>query len=115
MLAPPLRCVLTQKLVEWSIQQADGHWQGRHGDHHRFQILALGRSERFQRLSLSVGRCGQQERSNQWQTVAEEHVLGSAQTDSFGAEFSGPHGVLGPIGVGPHPYSLAPHFIGPTQ
>ena len=45
--------------------------------------------------------------------VGEEHVLGAAQADAFGAEFAGFAGVLRRVGVGAD--AEAAHSVGPLH
>ena len=50
---------------------------------------------------------------DQHPAVAEEHVLGAAQADALRAEPAGPGGVVGGVGVGPHPQP--PRGVGVAQ
>ena len=51
-------------------------------------------------------------RSTSLAALAEEHVLGAAQADALGAEPAGAGGVLGVVGVGPHPQPAHPVGVG---
>ena len=67
------------------------------------EVAALQRQESRQR-GVTAGRVvGEDQVLDQLPALAEEHVLGAAQPDAGGTEAAGPLGVLGGVGIGPHP------------
>ena len=63
----------------------------------------LQRQQCLQRLLARVVVLGQDQPLDVLAPLAEEHVLGAAQPDALAAEAAGPLGVVGGVGVGPHP------------
>ena len=53
-------------------------------------------------LGLLLHAVGEDQPFDQVPAVTEEHVLGTAQADSLGAEGAGTRGVLGIVRVGPY-------------
>ena len=90
-----------QEFVERRIQQTNGHRFAVHGGKDPFEIGSLMRQQ-FQDRSVTIFVCfSQNESANIGDTITlEEHVLGSAKSDSFSTERQGGFGVFGGIGVG---------------
>ena len=85
------------------VEQPDGHRQPVHGLEELDEVVALQRHQRRQGRLARLGVVGEDQALDQDAAVAEEHVLGAAQPDALRAEAPGPGGVLGGVGVGPHP------------
>ena len=75
------------ELVERRVNQADGHRLAIHDLEHLEEVLLLELFEFAERCGAFLrARCGEDCALNQWATCAEEHVLGTAETDAFSAE-----------------------------
>ena len=64
------------------------------------EVGLLLRAQLLERRRLLVGCLGEDHALHDRQPVAEEHVLGAAQTDALGAELARLGRVLGQVGVG---------------
>ena len=74
-----------QELVQRRIEQADRHRPAVHRPEQAVEVLPLERQQLGQRLLAIVERVGQDHLA-EVVDVVEEHVLGAAQADAFGAE-----------------------------
>ena len=92
-----------QELVQRRVEEPDGDGQAVHRLEDLGEVLALQRQERGQRLLDAGLVLGDDQLLHQLAPLAEEHVLGAAQADALGAEATCAGGVLGGVGVGPHP------------
>ena len=91
-----------QELVQRRVEQS--HRQGTPVDglQDLFEVRFLQRAQAVDRVrALRVGLREDHGR-HQRLAVAEEHVLGPAQADAFGAELNRPARVLGRVGVCAH-------------
>ena len=101
-----------QEFVQRRIEQADGHRQAAHDLEQLDEIGALHRQQFRQRGAARFLVLGQDHLAHGADAVlVEEHVLGAAQPDAFGAEFDRGAGVGRRVGIGAH-FQLA-HRIGP--
>ncbi len=102
-----------QEFVQGWIQEPDGDRQ----TVHRFQDgreVPLLEREKSRQGPVALGvRAGQDHLFDQLAPLAEEHVLGTAQSDALRAEPPGTRRVLGGVGVGPH--LQPPHRVGVVQ
>ncbi len=99
-----------QELVQRRVQQPDGDRQPVHGLEELDEVGLLQREKGTEcLLALGVG-VREDEALDHLAPLAEEHVLGAAQADALGAEATGARGVLGVVGVGPHPQPA--HAVG---
>ena len=84
------------------IEQADDHIATRHGLEHRQEILGLDLEQIGQGLLLHGLVVGQNEALDNVLAIAQEHMLGAAQTDGLGAKLERELGILGVVGVDAH-------------
>ena len=97
-----------QEFVERGVEQADGDGIGRHRFEQPLKIRALHRQQLRQRTAATGLVRSDDHLSHRGDAIAlEEHVLGAAQPDSFGAERAAPLRVRRRIGVGAHPQPAA--------
>lgn len=103
-----------QELVQRGVEQPHGHRKAVHGLEDALEVLLLEGEELLEgRLFLGLV-VGQNQGSHPAELLLiKEHVLGAHQADALGAELAGPAGVLGGVGVGPHPQRAYP--VGPGQ
>src|ERR1035437_4707464 len=106
---------LGEELVERRIERADDHREAVHGGEEAGEILALHGEELQQGLAAALFVARQNHGLHVLDAVlGEEHVLGAAQSDAFGAELARHFGVARDIGVGAHA-ELAAEFVGPRH
>ena len=92
---------LGQKLVQRRIQQADGHGQVAHLPEQGEHVLPLEFQQLVQVTPPLVFVLGEDHGAHDVDAVAvEEHVLGAAQADALGAEFTRLGGIFRGFGVG---------------
>ena len=77
------------------------------------EVFLLLRAQLLERGAFLVGRVGEDHALHDREPVAEEHVLGAAQADAFGAELARLLRVLGKVGVRAH--LEAAQLVGPTE
>ena len=98
--------------MQRGIQQADRDWKPIHGPKDPLEIFPLEGKQVGQGGFASRGVAGQNHLPNAQNSLGfEEHVLGPAEPDAFGAEPPGELSVLGCVGIraNPHPgNSLGP-------
>ena len=106
--------LVRQELVQRRIEQADGDRQASHDLEHRLEIGPLHGQDLGQRpASARLGVGADHLAHGEDAVLVEEHVLGAAQPDAFGAERAGLAGIVGGVGIGPH--TQAPHLVGPAH
>ena len=102
-----------QELVQRRVEQAHDDRQPVHGAEHAQEVARLGGQELAHGL-LAHGRIlVEDEGLDDLLAVAQEHVLGAAQSDALGAEAAGQLGVLGVVGVGAH--AQRAELVGPLE
>ncbi len=108
--------VVGEELVEWRIEEPDGHRQAVHGVDDRREVGLLDHVEFVQDLAF-VGRVVAEDQSADQSEpmLGQEHVLGSAQPDAVGAEVTRMRSVLGGVRVGANPDPSRPDQVGPMQ
>ena len=84
------------------IEQANDHIATGHGLEHRQEVLSLNLEQVGQGLLLHGLVVGQDEALDNVLAIAQEHVLGTAQTDGLGAKLERELGILGVVGVDAH-------------
>ncbi len=89
--------------MERRVDQPDRHRQAVHRLEDAAEVVTLERQQSGQRGLLAGLVVGHDQVLDQLAALAEEHVLGPAQTDALGTETAGPGGVLGGVGVRAHP------------
>ena len=98
------RLAVRQEFVERRIEQPDGHRQRRHDPEDLLEIAALGGEELEEGGAAAGFVLGQDHLADVGDALGiEEHVLGAAQADPFGAELAGGPAVERGLGVGPDP------------
>ena len=101
--------------MERRIERADHDREAVHRFEQTGEIGALHGQKLQQRLAAGLFVAGQNHGLHEGQTVfGEEHVLGAAEADAFGAELAGDFGVARDVGVGAHA-ELAAELIGPAH
>ena len=92
---------LGQELVQRRIEQADGDRQPLHLAEDADEITLLHGQDLGQGLLAPFQLFGQDHLTHGRDPLGiEEHMLGAAEADPFGAEFAGHLGVMGGIGIG---------------
>ena len=95
--------LVRQEFVQRRIEQADGDRQAFHHLEDRLEIAALHRQQFGQRGFALVFGIGQDHLAHRDDAVGvEEHMLGAAKADAFGAEVARRRGVGGRVGIGAH-------------
>ena len=84
-----------------------------HGLEHAEEIACLGLQQLVHSLVSHGGVFVQNERLNDLLAIAQEHMLGTAQTDALGAEVAGEFRVLRVVGIGAH--AERAEFVGPLE
>ena len=92
-----------EELVQRRVQEPDRDREAVHRREQLHEVLLLERKQRLQRLLTLDLRVREDQTLDQLATVAEEHVLRTAQPDALGAEAAGAQRVLGVVRVGAHP------------
>src|ERR1035437_2845398 len=106
---------LGEELVERRIERADDHREAVHGGEEPGEIPALHGEELQQGLAAALFVARQNHGLHVLDAVlGEEHVLGAAQSDAFGAELARRFGVARDIGIGAHA-ELAAELVGPRH
>ena len=102
-----------QELVQRRIEQPDRHRQARHRLEDPLEVLLLERQQPLECGAAPTLAVGEDHLLHDRQAVAEEHVLGAAETDPLRAELACTCRVLGVVGVGTH---LEPPLgVGPAE
>ena len=102
------------------IEQANDHVATGHSLEHRQEVLGLNLEQVGQGLPLHDLIIGQDKALDDVLTVAQKHVLGTAQADGLGAKLEGERGILGVVGVDAHMVGVATglvqtNLVGPGQ
>ena len=96
------------------IEQPDGHRQAAHDLEQLDEIVALHRQELGERGAALLLVVGEDHLAHGADAVlVEEHVLGAAEPDAFGAELHRDARVVRRVGIGAHA-ELA-HLVGPAH
>ena len=104
--------LMGQKLMERWVEQPDRHRQAVHDLEQFDEVLALHGQQPEQRLTAAFLILGHNHLAHSDDTVlVEEHVLGAAQSDPFGAVMASGLGIGRGFCVGAHLH--AAHLIGP--
>ena len=94
---------LRQEFVQRRIEQADRHRQAGHDLEQFEEIRALHRQQLVERSAPVLLGVGQDHLAHGDDALAvEEHVLGAAKTDAFGAEGARHARIGGRLGIGAH-------------
>ena len=94
---------LWQELMEGRVEKTDGDWKAVHHGEDALEVGLLGGRQFGECVSFLAGDVAENQSSNKRQTVVgQEHVLGAAQADAFGAEVAGVGSVGRVVGVGAH-------------
>ena len=93
---------IIQELMQGRVEQAHDHIATGHGLKHGKEVLGLNLEQIGQGLLLDGLVIGQDEALDDVLAVAQEHVLGAAQTDGLGAKLKRELGILGVVGVDAH-------------
>ena len=97
------------------IERADDHRESVHGFEQTGEILALHGQQLLQRLPAGLLVARQNHRLHVRDAIlGEEHVLGAAQADAFGAEHARGLGIARDIGIGANA-EVAAEFVGPLH
>ena len=100
--APHRLLLLRKELVERRIEQPDRHGPSRHFAEDPQEVLALHRQDLRERGAPLLLRVGEDHLAHGEDALLfEEHVLGAAEPDPFGAEEPRDAGVLRRVRVGP--------------
>ena len=103
-----------QEFVQRRIEQADGDRPPAHDLEQLDEIAALHRQQLGERRAARLLVVGEDHLAHRLDAVlVEEHVLGAAEPDAFGAEAHGGLGVGRRVGIGAHA-ELA-HLVGPAD
>ena len=109
-----LLLAVRQELVQRRIEQADGHRPAGHDLEQLDEIGALHRQKLGERRAARFLVVGEDHLAHRLDALlVEEHVLGAAKPDAFGAEAHRRFGVGRRIGIGAHA-ELA-HLVGPAD
>ena len=101
-----------QEFVQRRVEQADGHRQPGHDGEQLAEILPLERQQTRQRGAAAGFGVGDDHLADRQDALrVEEHVLGAAEADAFGAELAGGFGVHRGFGVGAHAHAAV--LVGP--
>ncbi len=111
---------IIQELMKWRIEQANDHIATGHGLEHRQEVLGLDLEQVGQGLLLYGLVIGQDKALDDVLAVAQEHMLGAAQADGFGAKLERECSILGVVGVDAHVVGVAAglvqtDLVGPGQ
>ena len=111
---------IIQELMKRRIEQADDHIATGHGLEHRQEVLGLNLEQVGQGLLLHGLIVRQDKALDDVLAIAQEHVLGAAQTDGLGAKLKSELGILGVVGVDAHVVGVTvglvqTDLIGPGQ
>ena len=105
---------MRQELVQRRIEQADGHRQPRHDLEQLDEILALRRQQLGERRAAPFRILGEDHLAHgEDALLLEEHVLGAAEPDAFGAEGARLARIGRRIGIGAH--LQAAEAVGPLH
>jgi len=103
-----------EELVHGRVDQPDDHRQAIHDLQDTLEVAALIGQESVQILRpVGVGACHDHPHNHRTADGVEEHVLGTAQADAFGAEGTGHLGVARVVRVGIH--TQATDLVRPRQ
>ena len=102
--------------MEGRVQEPHGDGQAVHGGEDGQEVLTLDDAQVLERGSLLGRRMGEDHAPHHRQAVlAEEHVLGAAQSDPLGAEGARVGGVVPGVRVGPHGQVPLADVVSPRQ
>ena len=105
-----------QELMQRWIEQANRDRQSVHRSQDADEVFFLGFTKLLERRSFFVGGVGQNHSTHHGQTISrQEHVLGTTQADSFGAERSGNFGIVRRVGIGAHVQFAFANVVRPFQ
>ena len=105
-----------QELVQRRVEQAHRHGQAVHGREDGLEVLLLDQAQLLEGVGLLLGRLSQDHAAHDGEAVlAQEHVLGAAQSDALGPELAGVGGVVTGVGVGPHGQVALADLVGPRE
>ena len=100
--------------MERWVEQADGDGQSIHRLEDSLEVCPLHGKQLAERAAAATFLARDDHLAHRGDAIAlEEHVLGSAQPDSLGAEAAGDARVAGRVRIGADP-KLA-HLVGPAQ
>ena len=102
-----------KELVQRRIEQPDRHRQPGHRLEDPFEVRLLERQQAIERRAPARLRVGEDHLLHDREPVAEEHVLGPAETDALGAELARARRVLRVVGVRAH--LEAAQLVGPAE
>ncbi len=105
--------VVREELVQWRVEETHRDGETVHRLEDADEVGLLLRPQLFQRAVFVVGRVGEDHALHDRKPVAEEHVLGAAETDAFGAELARLGRVLGKIRVRADLHRA--ELVGPTE
>ena len=92
------------------IEQANSDWKSVHRFKNANEVLALQWQKRIERLLLLLVAVGENQSFNVLLTLAEEHVLGAAQSDALSPHPASAGSIVGGVGIGTHTKST--HCVG---
>ena len=105
-----------EELVERRIEQPHGDGQPVHRFEDLLEVGLLHDAQLLERGHFFLRRVGEDHAAHDRQPVlAEEHVLGPAEADAFGAELTGVGGVGSVVRVGPDLELALPDLIRPRE
>ncbi len=103
-----------QKLVQGWVQRSDRHGLALHDTKNAFEIFLLHGQQLFQSTLAPRNVFRKDHFPHGVDAVTlEEHVLGAGQPDTFRSESQSHLGLVGLVGIGPHPEST--RLVGPSQ
>ncbi len=103
-----------QELMQRRIEQADDDRVAVHGPEETFKVAALHGQQQIQRRLAACLAAGRDHLLHDGQTFFfEEHVLGAAEADAFGAVAAGTLCILRIVGIGPD--TQLANLVGPTE
>ena len=117
-----LLALVRDELVQRRIDEADGDRESIHRLEDADEVAALERQKLVQSFNSSFPAVGEDHFLNgalaflallREFEVGEEHVLGAAEADAFGAEFAGLAGILRRVGIGAN--SESAYGVGPLH
>ena len=105
-----------EELVQRRVEPADDNGQAVHRLQDSQEVRLLCRPQFLERRGLLVRGRGEDHPSHDGQTVvSEEHVLGTAQADTLGAEPAGVRRVVAGVRVGTNAEATEADLVGPAE